>query len=94
MYTNKELIILIIIILSILNCLFIPESIDKEWKQQYSMDGYPLVSFAISTAPNGIDVWLSGGFTSTEVISKINIIRYLNVKVSQFLHTYTSNLHV
>ena len=49
------------------------------------MESYPLTSFAISLAPNGRDVWLSGGLSgkgvgkleSFPVKSRINTIRYL-----------------
>ncbi len=71
-----------------LKCVFIPEAIDGEWDQSYQMEAFPLTSFGISMAPNGIDVWLSGGLSWAYVENtrigifplkaRINIVRYLH----------------
>ncbi len=65
-----------------MDCVFVPEAIDKEWSQSYQMEPFPLMSFAVSTAPNGRDAWLSGGIALNNVgqltfpiQSKINIVR-------------------
>ena len=74
--------------LSTLECAFLPESMDKEWRQSYQMEKYPLTTFAVSMAPNGRDVWLSGGLgfqhekvghgerVTFPVRSKTNIVKY------------------
>lgn len=58
-----------------LMCIFVSESIDIEWTQKYQMEQYPLASFATSTAPNGNDIWLSGGFSTNDVIRTIHVMR-------------------
>ncbi len=72
---------------SMLSCHFIPNHIDGEWRRIYQMESYTLISFATSIAPNGIDVWLSGGISFQggieymaevprfDVVKKINILR-------------------
>ncbi len=54
--------------------------IHKEWIQRYQMGPYPLISFAASKAPNGLDIWLTGGlsnplFSHVIVYRKTNIIK-------------------
>ncbi len=70
-----------------MKCVFIPEKIHKEWKQYYRMEFSSMTSHATSMAPNGVDVWQSGGisvtisnrhtwaFNRVKIMSKINVIR-------------------
>ncbi len=70
-----------------MRCLFIPDSLNKEWTQVYNMDSPILTLFTTSIASNG-DVWLSGGISLTyetgfaagpktfSVVNKINVINH------------------
>ncbi len=66
-----------------------PESIDLVWHHTYQMQSHVVLSFASSLAPNGTDVWLTGGIAAFPVyrngffidfeftvIKKVNVIRF------------------
>ena len=52
-----------------LHCLFIPESIAYEWEISEQMELMSLILFGTSMAPNGIDIWLSGGLAMRKTYS-------------------------
>ncbi len=65
-----------------MKCKFIPKVIYKEWTLTYQMEPYMLIAFATSMAPNGVDIWLSGGISAKLIannILKYSIVDRLNV---------------
>ena len=69
--------------LSELKCSYIPELVGQEYQVLYQMEPFAVMALATSLAPNGIDIWLSGGIYMTGfrpyqlfVSNRIDNIRY------------------
>ena len=73
-----------ILIFSIFECIFTPESSYEEWGETYRVNPPQLVSFAVSTAPNGIDIWISGGISPADSVLCNGVTSaYYNFNVSK-----------
>ncbi len=62
-------------------CMFFPESIYREWSETYQVNPLQITSFAVSKAPNGIDVWLSGGISASDYLCEGFKCAYYTFKV-------------